>query len=78
MSSTEAKQLIERRQVDKRVEIAAHNGPEMTTLTSSVPELTQLAEELEKGGKFSRIVSVDNLYHSRVMDSFKDALLEGL
>lgn len=78
LSSTEAKQLIERRQVDKRVEIAAHNGPEMTTLTGRVPELTQLAEELEKSGKFARIVSVDNPSHSRVMDSLKDALLEGL
>ena len=78
LSSTEAKQLIERRRVDNRVEIAAHNGPEMTTLTGSVPELRQLAEELEKGGKFARMVSVDNPYHSRVMDSLRDALLEGL
>lgn len=78
LSSVEAKQLIERRQVDRRVEVAAHNGPEMTTLTGSVSELHQLAEELEKSGKFARLVSVDNPYHSRVMDSLKDALIEGL
>ncbi|KAJ5369423.1 hypothetical protein N7509_014035 [Penicillium cosmopolitanum] len=78
ISSKEAEQMIQRRQMGGIVEIAAFNGPNMTTLTGSTTELEQLASELEARGAFARFVKVDVPYHSRFMDPLENDLIAAL
>ncbi|KIY04109.1 uncharacterized protein Z520_00801 [Fonsecaea multimorphosa CBS 102226] len=78
MSSTEAEHLILRRQLGGSVEVAALNGPKMTTLAGDAAELEQLAKELEARGTFARFVKVEIPYHSRFMDPFEKPLIEAL
>ncbi|KAK5214208.1 hypothetical protein LTR41_000400 [Exophiala xenobiotica] len=78
MSSTEAEQLILRRQLDGSVEVAAHNGPKMTTLAGDAADLAQLGKELEDRGIFARFVKVEIPYHSRFMDPYEKDLIEAL
>jgi acyl transferase domain-containing protein len=78
MSSTEAGQLILRRQLGESVEIATLNGPKMTTLAGDAAELERLAKELEVRGVFARFVKVEVPYHSRFMDPFENDIIEAL
>ena len=78
MSSTEAGQLILRRQLGGSVEIATLNGPKMTTLAGDAVELERLAKDLEARGVFARFVKVEVPYHSRFMDPFENDVVEGL
>ncbi|KAJ5356330.1 hypothetical protein N7517_010939 [Penicillium concentricum] len=73
-----AEQLIQRRHLGGNMEIAAHNGPKMTTLTGSTVELEQLASFLEDQGTFARFVKVDVPYHSRFMDPLENELVAAL
>jgi acyl transferase domain-containing protein/NADPH:quinone reductase-like Zn-dependent oxidoreductase/surfactin synthase thioesterase subunit len=77
-SATEADNIIKLVQVVGKVEIAAFNGPKMTTLTGAVSELELVARELEKRGMFARSIKVDTPYHSHFMDPLEDELLEVL
>ncbi|KAK5997058.1 Erythronolide synthase [Cladobotryum mycophilum] len=78
VSSTEAEQLIARRGLRNRIEIATLNGPKMTTLAGDTEHLKQLAEELQERGSFARFVNVNVPYHSRFMDPLEAELVKTL
>ncbi|KAJ5510517.1 hypothetical protein N7453_002620 [Penicillium expansum] len=59
ISSKAAEQLLQRHHLGGVVEIAAHNGTEMTTLTGPTAELEQFSSVLEAQGSFARFVKVD-------------------
>jgi acyl transferase domain-containing protein len=77
-SAIEAENLIKLVRVSGKVEIAAFNGPKMTTLTGTVADLELVASELEKHGMFARFIKVDTPYHSHFMDHLEDELLKAL
>ncbi|KAJ5592205.1 hypothetical protein N7537_009109 [Penicillium hordei] len=78
ISSKVAEQLLQRHHFGGIVEIAAHNGTEMTTLTGPTAELEQFASILEAQGSFARFVKVDVPYHSRFMDPLENELVAAL
>ncbi|KAK4870030.1 hypothetical protein LT330_005754 [Penicillium expansum] len=59
ISSKVAEQLLQRHHLGGVVEIAAHNGTEMTTLTGPTAELEQFSSVLEAQGSFARFIKVD-------------------
>ncbi|KAA8645449.1 Type I Polyketide synthases (Type I PKS) [Aspergillus tanneri] len=78
ISSAEAKQLIRRLHAAADVEIAAYNGPKLTTLTGGTEHLKRLADDLEKQGIFARFVNVDTPYHSHYMDPLENDIVLAL
>ncbi|KAH7476085.1 Mycocerosic acid synthase [Fusarium oxysporum f. sp. matthiolae] len=78
LSSTEAEKIISRKQVAKRVAVAAMNGPKMTTIAGDSADLQLIAKELELQGTFARFVNVEVPYHSHFMDPLETDLTDAL
>ncbi|KAJ5464054.1 hypothetical protein N7475_007189 [Penicillium sp. IBT 31633x] len=78
ITSKVAEQLLQRHHLGGVVEIAAHNGTEMTTFTGPTAELERISSVLEAQGSFARFVKVDVPYHSCFMDPLENELVAAL
>jgi acyl transferase domain-containing protein/NADPH:quinone reductase-like Zn-dependent oxidoreductase/NAD(P)-dependent dehydrogenase (short-subunit alcohol dehydrogenase family)/SAM-dependent methyltransferase/acyl carrier protein len=71
-----ARALIARH--DRKVTIAAFNGPRSLTMAGSRLSLEAMAVELELHGVFARFVQVDHPFHHPLMQPASDALEQAL
>lgn len=60
------------------VAIAAINSPRAVTLAGDTAVLTRLHAQLEAEGKFARLLQVEVPYHSPVMESIREELIDSL
>lgn len=60
------------------VAIAAINSPQSVVLSGSVPALTEILELLQKQQVFSRMLQMNNAFHSPQVEPFRHQLVESL
>jgi phthiocerol/phenolphthiocerol synthesis type-I polyketide synthase C len=61
-----------------RIEVAGDNSPSSITLSGDVDVLTAVHDDLKTRNVFCKLLPLDYPFHSRHMDSLKDALLADL
>ncbi|QDV67061.1 Phthiocerol synthesis polyketide synthase type I PpsC [Rosistilla carotiformis] len=76
ISAAEARQWIGDRY--DRVQVAAINSSHLVTLAGDTEPLEEIAEELEKTGKFLRWLRVNYAFHTHQMEPIKEELLQSL
>jgi acyl transferase domain-containing protein/NADPH:quinone reductase-like Zn-dependent oxidoreductase/SAM-dependent methyltransferase/acyl carrier protein len=76
VSADEAAGLI--RGDERRVSLAAVNGPSSVTLSGELDALDRIAELLERRGRFCRRLPVRVPYHGPQMEPLREQLLEAL
>ena len=69
-------QIIQKYQ--RKVSIAAVNGPEATVLSGDAEPLEIIAKELEEKDIFSRFLKINVPFHSHYMDMTRDDMIESL
>ncbi|KAJ2974958.1 hypothetical protein NQ176_g5785 [Zarea fungicola] len=73
-----AEEAIARHKLQGSVEVAALNGPKLSTISGNTTDLETLADRLNELGIFARSVNVEVPYHSRFMDPLKAELVQSL
>ncbi len=63
---------------EDQVSIAAINSPASLTLSGDAKRLEEIAAQLEAKGLFNSFLRVELAYHSPIMESLKDELLQSL
>lgn len=61
-----------------RIEIAAINSPDSVTLSGEEGALVELGEKLKAERTTFQILDLDFAFHNRVLDPYRDELIEGL
>ena len=77
LSEKDCIELISRYSKD-RVLIAAINSPSSVTLSGDVKALEEISSAMRNQGVFHRFLRVEIAYHSIVMESVQDELLESI
>ncbi|MFK7996725.1 MAG: SDR family NAD(P)-dependent oxidoreductase [Granulosicoccus sp.] len=63
---------------DGKIDIAAVNGPSSMTVSGDTISIHSLSEELTSAEVFNRVLNVEVPYHSYLMNSITDELIESL
>lgn len=61
-----------------RIEIAAVNSPDSVTLSGEEDALVELGEKLKASRTTFQILDLDFAFHNRILDPYRDELIEGL
>jgi acyl transferase domain-containing protein len=72
MSEVEAKERIK----EKRLSLAAVNGPRQVVISGEENEIEELMEELRKEGRISRRLKTKHAFHSKMMEEMAEKYVE--